>query len=286
MEFKRTLKRFMRGEDVMAVKLQLLDLGYLALCTHDRYGTDTYKAVKAFQAGSGLKEDGIVGPLTWAALMAAKEPVEAPILPWFITDAKAVKIAADLAGVSETRRSICLKALEYTVDPDMPGAGMRCFYIRGGNLFDTDLTLHRMTENRLNRYFKTESYKPYFDGGRQQLMETMAAASLYKTPGCDCSGLIVGLWRYAKVKSSGFDANANSLYSSFCTKTEKLVPGDLLWKSGHIGLYVGGGFCCESIGGAYGVQLTAVSKRRAYNFQDKKLHTFDAWKGYGDPKVY
>lgn len=285
MEFKRNLKRYMIGEDVMAVKLRLLDLGYLALVTHNVFGNDTHKAVKAFQAGSGLQVDGIVGQLTWAALMAA-EPVEAPVLPWYIGDEKAVRIGADLAGVSETRRMICLKALEYAIDPDQPGGSMRCFYVRGGNLFDQDLTLHKMTEARLQKYFKNTAYKPYYDGGRQQLMQDMAAASGYKLPGCDCSGMIVGLWRYAKVKSTGFDANANSLYSSFCTRTDNLVPGDLCWKSGHIGLYVGGSCVVESIGGAYGVQLTDLKKRRAFNYQDRKLHTFDKWTGYGDPKVY
>lgn len=39
------------------------------------------------------------------------------------------------------------------------------------------------------------------------------------------------------------------------------VPGILLFKSGHVGVYVGGGYAVEAQGFAYGVKKTKVSKR-------------------------
>ena len=56
MEFRRNLKRYMVGDDVRAVKDRLVELGYLERATHDMYGDDTYRAVKAFQAVSNLEQ--------------------------------------------------------------------------------------------------------------------------------------------------------------------------------------------------------------------------------------
>lgn len=289
MIYSRLLKLFSKGDDVLAVKKKLVELGYLSKATHNVYGTDTYRAVKAFQSANNLEVDGIVGPLTWAIIFSDdsdNEPIEAVKIPGHISKNVADAISKDLSNVSDIRRRICLNALEYAVDPASPGDHMRCFYVRGGNLYDKDLSLHVMTQSRLKSYFSKASYDPYYNGGRKEIIEAQALKSGYTIPGADCSGTVIGLWRSAKVVGCGTDATANSLRNSYCTDTSKPVPGDLAWRGGHIGLYVGGGYVAENIGGAYGLQLTKVTKRRAYNFQDKKMHTFDAWVSFGDPKVY
>jgi hypothetical protein len=68
-------------------------------------------------------------------------------------------------------------------------------------------------------------------------------------------------------------------------QTNSPQPADLAWKSGHIGLYVGGGYVVEWVGGAYGCQLTKAN-RKVFNFVDGKLHTMGKWSAYGDPKIY
>lgn len=78
--FTRNLKRYLVGEDVRAVKDKLLELGYLTKVTHNRYGNDTYRAVKAFQNENGLEADGIVGILTWNALMNSDKPEPSPAI--------------------------------------------------------------------------------------------------------------------------------------------------------------------------------------------------------------
>lgn len=279
------LKYLSSGDEVVKLKNRLVELGYLSKATHSIFGLDTLKAVKAFQTASGLKVDGIVGEMTWGALFD-DEPIEAPKIPSHISKTKAQQISSSLATVSKTRREIVLEALKWAIDPDAP-VPPKCFYIRGGNLYNNDLSANIMTQAKLKKYFAKESYKPYFKTGRV-MMERYAAESGYSIGGADCSGFIVGLWRKQQVVSTGFDANANSLRSSFCTDSKNPIPGDLAWRSGHIGLVVCSSplMIAEAIGGDYGVQITMASKRKAYNFVDKKIHSFGAWSSYGDPKKY
>lgn len=288
MDLIKNLKLFSSGEQVAAAKNQLVFLGYLTKATNNRFGTDTLKAVKTFQAANGLQVDGIIGPMTWAALFARgqENPVESCYdqIPLWITAAKRRAIADELDKVSFTRRKICLSALQLATDPDLHGT-LCCFYIRGGNAYNQDLSLNVMTEGKLRSYFGKTSYAPYYDNGRKEMMEAQAKASNYSIAGADCSGLIVGLWRKEKVKSAGFDANANSLYGSFCVPTTNPIPGDLAWKSGHIGLYVGG-YIVEAIGGEYGVQVTKANNRKAWSYTRKKLVSLSKWTAYGDPKCY
>lgn len=288
MDFTRNLKRYMIGEDVRAVKDRLVELGYLKKATHNMFGDDTYRAVKAFQTANGLEADGIVGPMTWAALFEEPRPEPVTPVPAWIAEPARTEIALALATVSAKRREICLNALQFCVDRNMQPSILKGFYIRGANLYDKDLSLHVMTKSRLDSYFRKSSYAPYYDNGRKEMMLRMAAASDYTIVGADCSGFIVGLWRKAGVVRNDFDANANNLYGSYCVdrKAADILPGDLAWKSGHIGLCVSKNFIVESGGGAYGIQLSKRTKRRLLDFRDRSVYSPGGWKKYGDPKMY
>lgn len=286
MDFTRNMKRYMIGEDVRAVKDKLVELGYLKKATHNMFGDDTYRAVKAFQSANGLEADGIVGPMTYAALFEEPRPEPVTPVPAWIAEPARTEIALALATVSAKRREICLDALQFCVDRNMQPSILKGFYIRGANLYDKDLSLHVMTKSRLDSYFRKSSYAPYFDNGRKEMMLRMAAASDYTIPGADCSGFIVGLWRAAQVVGTGFDANANHLYSSYCVPTKSPQPGDLAHKDGHIGIYVAPNLIVEDAGGAYGVQLTRPKDRSLLNFVDRRIHKLNKWQHAGDPKVY
>lgn len=281
----RNLKRFMSGTDVREVKEKLLSLGYLNKVSHNMYGNDTYKAVKAFQSANGLEADGIVGRLTYTALFDEKEPIESVYVPEWYPESVRLAIGRDLATVSTDRQMICLLALSHCVWND-GSKDMKCFYVRGGNLYNGDLSLNVMTEAKLKKYFAKASYAPYYDGGRQEIIEQMAKRSGYTIPGADCSGFIVGLWRYAKVVKSGFDATADKLYKNYCTDVKNPQPGDLAWRSGHIGIYVGGNVVCESAGGEYGCQASYKTSRYIYSYKLKKKRKMSPWTAFGDPKVY
>lgn len=289
MEFTRNIKKGMSGDDVLYAKQRLVELGFLHAATKRTFGSDTLKAVKAFQNANGLEADGIVGVLTWTALFSDntdKPIVEAVAIPERFSAAARLAIGAALAQVSELRREISLDALQWAVEADASPEAMTGFYIRGGNLYNKDLSLNVMTESKLKAYFRKSNYAPYFDGGRDDLMMKTAMRSMFQLPGCDCSGMIVGLMRKHKVYDSGFDANANTLGASHTVRTSNPQAGDWACRSGHIGLYVGGGYVVEAVGGAYGIQLTKANNRRVFNFLTRKTQKFSAWNYYGDPKRY
>ena len=245
--------------------------------------------------------DGKVGPITWNALFnVIAPPVDAGIpsddgqpevipgagfdvslIPANISRAKAAKIAADLAKVSETRQKLVIRALEFAYDRDLKGQYPLSFYIRGGNAVNKDLTPNVMTQAKLDAYFRNANYAPYYDGGRDDMMRDASVASGYQNWGFDCSGLNVGLLRLFLLVSSGFDANANTLYSRYCTPTTNPRPGDLLWKDGHAGCYVGGGLGVEAAGGAYGCQLVPVATRRIWNFVSQQFNKMSDWRDFG-----
>ena len=61
------------------------------------------------------------------------------------------------------------------------------------------------------------------------------------------------------------DYNADTMYNVSSEKgtmdTMPDIPGIALWKSGHIGVYIGGGMAIEAMGTKYGVVKTEVEGR-------------------------
>ena len=96
-----TIRKGSTGADVVECQNDLIKLGYdLSPYNADgKFGAKTEKAVKEFQTKSGLKADGIVGPLTWEALDKAIEPSPTPVEEKYqviihglsLSDAKAIQ---------------------------------------------------------------------------------------------------------------------------------------------------------------------------------------------------
>jgi peptidoglycan hydrolase-like protein with peptidoglycan-binding domain len=61
-----------RGDKIFPVRplQQLLGARNQPVAVDGIFGPNTESAVKAFQQGSGLAGDGIVGPITWRALVS------------------------------------------------------------------------------------------------------------------------------------------------------------------------------------------------------------------------
>lgn len=299
MELTRNLKQKMSGPDVRFVKDALFSLGFYASkikqITNSTFGADTFVAVCKFQRAKGLEVDGIVGPLTWAALEKAlaagkkeEKEVEFPSLDKMkhISAAHRAAIAKDLAKVSELRQKIVLEILNYAYDKDVPGEP-RALYIFGANLYDKNLKLNYADAAEIEKHAKR--YPAYFDGGRKQWMLQQVRKNP-ALPASDCSGMEVGYLRKHKLVTSSFDTTANNFttakqYSTPINKKD-LKPGDWVGKSGHIGTYVGGGLVVEFYGGAYGCQLTELNNRRGWNFVAKRLEAGSPWTRFCRPKFY
>ena len=58
------------GAGVKQIQTALAAHGY-KVTVDGQFGPQTAQAVKAFQKAAGIKQDGIVGPVTWAKLQAA-----------------------------------------------------------------------------------------------------------------------------------------------------------------------------------------------------------------------
>jgi peptidoglycan hydrolase-like protein with peptidoglycan-binding domain len=56
------------GAEVVTLQTDLTSKGFSPGTIDGQFGPHTLGAVKAFQSANGLTPDGIVGPLTWAAL--------------------------------------------------------------------------------------------------------------------------------------------------------------------------------------------------------------------------
>ncbi len=67
-------------DEVKQLQTELNREGY-ALNVEGLFGLETENAVKRFQREHGLDEDGIVGPLTWAALLGTAPPALDKVLP-------------------------------------------------------------------------------------------------------------------------------------------------------------------------------------------------------------
>ena len=63
-----SIKKGNKGDDVKVIQSKLKELGFLSGSVDGIFGSNTEKAVKAFQKSAGLKDDGIVGNKTIAAL--------------------------------------------------------------------------------------------------------------------------------------------------------------------------------------------------------------------------
>lgn len=296
MEFTRNLRRGSSGADVYYMKDALFALGCYPDNTkksiHDTFDADTELAVFAFQRahadadGRPLAVDGVIGRFTWDAVLAALLPEASVELPPNIGQTAASAIAPALARATGKRQRIVLDALSYAYDPDVPRDYPLSLYIRGANLYASNGEPSIITAARIE--LGARNQPQYYSGGRKRMMlETIQKHP--STTGADCSGGIVGLLRKFGHVAGRFDQTANDLCSkahSEAIAQSELKSGDWVGYSGHIGLYAGGGYAVEWLGGAYGCQLTRLDNRRGYSFVDRQSHSKSDWTRFRRPKYY
>ncbi len=313
MSLTRNLRLGAVGEDVLKVKELLLALGmysnHVTQLTTNVFGMDTRRAVRKFQMQNDLAVDGVVGQQTYHALLLASRETglagqtgadaavgaevagdsgdKGILVPEHIGIAAAGAISQALEADSDLRREMARDALQYAYDPAVPGEYPLSLYIRGGNLYNSDLVPNVITLARIASGAKRQPQ--YYDGGRREMMER-AVGDNPSITGADCSGGVVGLLRHAGVVKPGFDLSADGFFNNRARyqriAKNALRPGDLVHKQGHIGMYVGGGYAVEWAGGAYGCQLTKLGDRRVYDFVTRKTNRMGQWTGFLRPTYY
>lgn len=296
MTFKRILRYGMTGSDVRYIRDLLLSLGYGPVGYSDVSGNvfdeAMLAAVKQFQRanldldGKQLFVDGIVGQKTWDAIVRAPVIERDTSLPATIGKLAGMALTPALARVSDPRRAFMLLALQFAYDPTVPAKYPHSLYIRGGNLYHTDLALNVITAARIDAGAKRQP--AYYSNGRAEMMKA-AVANNPGISGADCSGGIVGLLRKFALVRPTFDTIANALTGdrySVAVSQDALLPGDYVGRPGHIGLYAGGGYVVEWMGGAYGCQLSILDDRRGYNFVSGRTVAKAPWTKFRRPDVF
>ena len=145
------------------------------------------------------------------------------------------------------------------------------------------------------RYIKNHDYN------KAEARKKKILAASADTFGFDCVCLIKSiLWNFAgdKTKTYGgaayasngvpdIDADQMIRHCSPSADFSQILPGEMLWKPGHAGIYIGDGLAVECTPiWKDGVQITGVSnigKKPGYNMRSWDKHGRLPWVDYSDP---
>lgn len=160
----------------------------------------------------------------------------------------------------------------------------------------TDLVLfaNKIYEDRASYWYGTiagqyasaallaDNRKRYPSAYTDERLEIYNADIRAKKPVTDCSGLIKGALMSQKGAfkyNSKYDLNDYGFYKTATESgpinTMPDIPGLLLWKTGHIGVYVGKGYVIEAVGFSRGVQRNLVAYRTFTHWLKSSLIEYD-----------
>eukprot|EP00456_Euglypha_rotunda_P047094 TRINITY_DN3754_c0_g1_i1.p1 TRINITY_DN3754_c0_g1~~TRINITY_DN3754_c0_g1_i1.p1 ORF type:complete len:246 (-),score=27.51 TRINITY_DN3754_c0_g1_i1:246-983(-) len=154
----------MSNKNVKLIQEALIGKGYVLGEADGIWGRRTIAAVKLFQKRMGLDMDGVVGPITRAALFGAsatsapaaseeKSPLLAPVLPWF-TEAKSllgVKEVGGNASNPEILEWASKLEIPYSGD-DIPWCGLFVGHCIGATMTDEVLPKNPLGARKWERF--------------------------------------------------------------------------------------------------------------------------------------
>lgn len=105
-----------------------------------------------------------------------------------------------------------------------------------------------------NQQMLIKMYPKYYSGVRKQI-----AIQTCNEMATDCSGLLTWAAGVDIMGSTTIKENAKAIIP--VSKVDERHIGWAVWKSGHIGIYIGNGKCIEARGFDYGVSIWTLKKR-------------------------
>ena len=228
----------MSGTDVEQLQARLKELGYLSVKVTGYFGSDTQKAVQAFQKANKLTADGKIGNQTREALYAAdavtaKQAEEATKTATPTKTATKTPTPATSTPKPETSQEA---STEPTPTPDAglpsPDSGRVETFIQ---------------------YASTLLGKKYVLGGK--------GPDVF-----DCSGFVYYALNQSGVLSIRYMTSAGWASSSYPTVKNKndLQRGDILCFNGHVGIYLGGGQMLDASSDEGKIRITSNIWNKSY----------------------
>ena len=121
-------------------------------------------------------------------------------------------------------------------------------YVYGAKLSDGPFTVTKL--NQLKKLYKSIFTTSYCEKARKYVGKVCT----------DCSGLISG-YTGKLLGSSMLYSSASERHTLNKNDCSKIPIGAVLWKSGHVGVYIGNGEVAEALGINYGTVISKVAKR-------------------------
>lgn len=131
MSTREKIKLGSSGNSVQVLQGRLKEIGYYGGAIDGEFGPITERGVKLFQKSKGLKDDGIVGVKTWAALEIKEAPAgdsRAPKRPKNYSDVKEIFGDPLSSGWSSANLAFCELAPTLKAFPIKKGTTVRGFY--------------------------------------------------------------------------------------------------------------------------------------------------------------
>jgi len=119
------------GDEVKALQSRLRELGFYGGNIDGEFGPITKRGMLLFQKAKGLKQDGIVGPQTWAALKVPEGPksdARVPKRPRNYTDVRTIFGDPLSAGWQSANLAFCEVAPILKAFPVKKNSTVRGFY--------------------------------------------------------------------------------------------------------------------------------------------------------------
>ena len=146
--------------------------------------------------------------------------------------------------------------------------------------------------NVLTENYMQQMHRLYPDKVTNAYMEKARKKGQLGKKNTDCSGLIYG---YRNKNLGSYQLYSTAKKRMPITEVDKFAPGVVLWKKGHVGVYVGDGWCVEAKGINYGVVMTKVSEQNwqygltfddmEYVYAEKVVGVSKGINPYAEPKI-